>query len=247
MENAGYIALSRQTALWRQMDQIANNMANVNTPGFKGEKVLFTDYLAKVRTDRSLFRDTIAYTEDFGMARDLTEGAMETTGNPFDVAIKGDGYFAVEAENGNRYYTRNGHFKLNADGQITTTSGELLLSDNDQPIILAPTESEITIARDGSISTENGPIGRLRLVGFDDQRALKKVSNGLYDAGEQTPTAVANPHVVQGMLEGSNVNPINEITQMISVQRSYETAQKMIETENDRQRQAIDAFAKQFS
>jgi flagellar basal-body rod protein FlgF len=245
MENAGYIALSRQTALWRQMDQIANNMANVNTAGFKGERVLFTDYLAKVRTDRSLFRDTIAYTEDFGMVRDLSEGALQTTGNPLDVAIKGDGYFAVENQDGQRFYTRSGRFKLDADGQITTSSGEILLSDTDQPIVLAPTETEITISRDGTVTTENGQIGRLRLVGFADQRALKKVTEGLYDAGEQTPTPLSAPHVTQGMLEGSNVNPISEITRMISVQRAYESAQKMIETEHDRQRQAIDAFAKQ--
>ncbi len=244
MENAGYIALSRQTALWRQMDQIANNMANVNTSGFKGEQVLFTDYLAKVRTDRSPFKDTVAYTEDFGMVRDLTEGALQTTGNSLDVAIKGDGYFTVEADNGQRYYTRNGHFKLIADGQISTTSGEILLSDNNQPIILAPTESEITISRDGTISTENGQIGRLRLAGFENERTLKKVASGLYDAGDQTPMPLQSPHVTQGMLEGSNVNPVIEITRMISVQRAYEGVQKMIETEHDRQRQAIDAFLK---
>ena len=178
------------------------------------------------------------------MVRDLTEGALQTTGNSLDVAIKGDGYFTVEADNGQRYYTRNGHFKLNADGQISTTSGEILLSDNNQPIILAPTESEITISRDGTISTENGQIGRLHLAGFENERALKKVASGLYDAGDQTPMPLQSPHVTQGMLEGSNVNPVIEITRMISVQRAYEGAQKMIETEHDRQRQAIDAFLK---
>ncbi|MGE4529551.1 MAG: flagellar basal-body rod protein FlgF [Rhodospirillaceae bacterium] len=247
MENAGYIALSRQTALWRQMDQIANNMANVNTAGFKGEQMLFTDYVAAVRTDRSLFRDKIAYTEDFGTVRDLSEGAMRSTGNPFDVAIKGDGYFTVEAENGDRFYTRNGHFKLNADGQLATSSGELLISDTDTPVVFAPNETEITIARDGTISTENGQIGRLRLVSFDNQRALNKAGDGLYAPREdQTPTPLAAPHLVQGMLEGSNVNPVVEITRMINVQRSYERTQKMIDTEHQRVSDAIEAYAKQF-
>jgi len=246
MENAGYIALSRQSALWRQMDQIANNMANVNTPGFKGEQMLFTDYVAAVRTDRSLFKDKIAYTEDFGTVRDLTEGAMQTTGNPLDVAIKGEGYFTVEDENGDRFYTRSGHFKLNADGQLVTTSGALLISDTDAPIVLAPNETEVTIARDGTVSTENGQIGRLRLVEFDDQRQLKKVGDGLYDAGEQTANPLTTPHLVQGMLEGSNVNPITEITRMINVQRAYERAQKMIDTEHERVSNAIEAYAKQF-
>lgn len=247
MENAGYIALSRQTALWRQMDQIANNMANLNTAGYKGEHELFTDYVAQVRTDRSLFKDKIAFTQDFGMVRDLSEGALETTGNSLDVAITGDGYFEVETDGGQRLYTRGGHFKINADGQLATTAGELVLNDNQQPIFIAPNETEITFSRDGTVSTENGPIGRLRLVGFADQRAIKKVAGGLFDAGEQTPQPVAAPHLVQGMLEASNVNPMTEMTRMISVQRAYEHAQKMIETEHDRQRSAIDAYAKTFS
>lgn len=246
MENAGYIALSRQTALWRQMDQIANNMANVNTPGFKGEQMLFTDYVAKVRTDRSLFSDKIAFTEDFGTVRDLSEGAFETTGNSLDVAIKGDAYFTVENANGDRFYTRNGHFKMNGDGQLTTSSGDVLLSNSDQPIIIAPNETEITIARDGTVSTENGPIAKLKLASFDDERSLKKAGDGLYDAGDQTANTPAtnSVQVVQGMLEDSNVKPVVEITRMIGVQRAYEMTQKMIETENDRQRQAIEAFAK---
>ncbi len=247
MENAGYIALSRQTALWRQMDQIANNMANLNTTGFKGEQELFTDYVAQVKTDRSLFKDKIAFTQDFGMVRDLSEGALQTTGNSMDVAIKGDGYFTVEGPAGQQLYTRNGHFKLDADGQLSTSSGELLLNDAGQPVIIAPNESEITISKDGSISTENGQIARLKLATFDDQRALKKVANGLYEAGDQQPQTPSAPHLVQGMLEQSNVNPMLEITKMISVQRAYESAQKMIDIENDRQRSAIDAFAKTFS
>ncbi len=247
MENAGYIALSRQTALWRQMDQIANNMANVNTAGFKSEQALFTDYVAKVRTDRSLFRDKIAYTEDFGSVRDLSEGAFNTTGNPFDVAIRGEGYFAVENDNGDKFYTRNGHFKVDADGQLITTNGDVLLSDVDQPIILAPNEQEFTVARDGTISTENGQIGRLKMVTFDDQRAMKRVGDGLYSVEGQDEAPVNNPHVVQGMLEGSNVNPILEITHMIQVQRAYEGAQKMIENEHDRQRKTIEAYARQFN
>ncbi len=247
MENASYIALSRQTALWRQMDQIANNMANLNTAGYKGEHELFTDYVAQVRTDRSLFKDKVAFTQDFGMVRDLSEGALETTGNSLDVAISGKGYFEVETANGQRYYTRDGHFKLNANGELATAAGDLVLNDAQQPIFIAPGETEITFNRDGSISTENGPIGRLRLVSFADERALKKVSGGLYDAGEQAAEPAQAPNLVQGMIEASNVNPMLEMTRMIQVQRAYDTAQQMIDTEHDRVRSAIDAYAKTFS
>jgi len=247
MENAGYIALSRQTALWRQMDQVANNIANVNTAGFKSEQMLFTDYVAKVRTDRSLFRDKVAYTQDFGTVRDLSEGAFNATGNSFDVAIKGEGYFTVEDMNGDRFYTRNGHFKLDADGQLVTTSGELLISEAEQPIIMAPNEREITVARDGTVSTENGPVGRLKLATFEDEREMKRAGNGLYSVEGMDPQPVENPHLVQGMLEGSNVNPVLEMTRMIDVQRSYEQAQKMIDNEHERRRSTIQAYAKSFS
>jgi len=247
MENAGYIALSRQTALWRQMDQVANNMANVNTAGFKSEQSLFTDYVAKVRTDRSLFKDKIAYTEDFGTVRDLSEGAFNATGNPLDVAIKGDGYFTVEDVSGNELYTRSGHFKLNADGQLSTTSGQILMSDADQPIIFAPTERDIVISRDGTVSTENGPIGKLKIVNFEDQRKMQKVGNGLYNSGKQTAEPATTAQITQGMLEGSNVNSVLEITHLIEVQRSYDGAQKMIDNENDRQRKTADAYAKSFN
>lgn len=247
MENAGYIALSRQTALWRQMDQVANNLANVNTAGFKSEQTLFTDFVAKVRTDRSLFRDKIAYTEDFGSVRDMAEGAFKATDNPFDTAIRGEGYFAVETLNGDQMYTRNGHFKINSDGQLSTTSGEVLLSEALQPIIMAPGEKEFIVSRDGTISTENGQIGKLKVVTFEDQRKMQKVGSGLYKSGDQAEIPVEKPHVVQGMLEGSNVNPIIEITHMIQVQRAFEGAQKMIENEHERQQKTIEAYARKFN
>ena len=226
------------------MDQIANNLANVNTAGFKGETMLFTDYVARIRTDRSAFRDSVAFTEDFGAVRDLNEGAFTPTGNSLDVAIHGDGYFMVEAEDGSRFYTRNGHFKVNADGQMATTSGEILLSQAEQPVILAPTESEISIASDGTVSTENGVIGRLMVVNFANPRGLKRAGNGLYDAGDQTADPVARARISQGVLEGSNVQPITEMTRMIDVQRAYEASLKMIESEHSRINRAIEAFSK---
>jgi flagellar basal-body rod protein FlgF len=238
MQTPSYIALSRQTALWRQMDVVANNIANMNTPGFKGESLMFSEYLSPSRGSDSPFPDMLSYTYDFGTSRNTALGPMEHTGNPLDVAINGAGYFEIDTDFG-RFYTRNGRFMLDADGMIVTGSGHPVMSTEGTPFFIAPNESEITIARDGTVSTENGAIGRMNIVSFEDEQALLRVQAGLYDAGDQDPQAAAGMALEQGTLEGSNILATEQITRMIEIQRAYESVQKMIEGESERQRRAI--------
>ncbi|KAA5606759.1 flagellar basal-body rod protein FlgF [Roseospira marina] len=241
MQTPSYIALSRQTALWRQMDVVANNIANMNTPGFKGESLMFSEYRTPSRGTDSAFADMLSYTYDFGSHRDVALGPMEQTGNPLDLAINGPGYFEVETDFG-RFYTRNGRFMLDADGMVVTGQGHPVLSTNGTPFFVAPNERDIVIARDGTVSTENGAIGQLNIVSFEDEQALLRVQAGLYDAGEQDPQAAEGLAIEQGMLEGSNVEPTREITRLIDTQRAYEAVQKLIEDESDRQQRAIKAL-----
>jgi len=238
MENTAYIALSRQTALWRQMDVVANNIANMNTPAYKGEHMLFAEYLARSRSADSAFPDSLSYTTDFGTYRDVDRGPMEATANPLDVAINGEGYFEIETDFG-RYYTRNGRFMLDNDGMIVTTQGHPVLTTEGTPVFIAPNEKEISIARDGSMSTETGPVGRLRVVNFEDEQAMRRVQAGLYDAQDQEPQDVDGVTLEQGTIEGSNVQPVVEMTRLIDVHRAYEAIQKLIESEGERQRTAI--------
>lgn len=238
MQTPSYIALSRQTALWRQMDVVANNIANMNTPGFKAEGMLFTQYLARSRGSEGPGSDMLAYTQDFGTVRDVSPGPMNTTGNPLDLAINGDGYFEVETDFG-AFYTRNGRLMLDQDGMIVTSAGHPVMSTAGTPFFIAPNESEITVAQDGTVSTENGQIGRLRLVSFENEQALRRVQAGLYDAGGQTPQEMASVSIEQGTLEGSNVIATEQITHMIKVHRAYETVQQMIDAESERQKQAM--------
>lgn len=244
MENTSYIALSRQTALWRQMETVANNLANVNTPGYRAQDLMFTEHLAKTYNSDTSFRENLNYVQDFGVVTDLAAGTVSQTENPMDLAIEDKGFFVVETPDGPRY-TRAGRFVLDDQGQLVNSAGLPVLSTNDTPFFIAPNEGQFTVAKDGTISTENGPIGRIKVVTFDDEQKLKRAAGGLYEPGiDQTPTDAEGPRIAQGALEGSNVNGVLEMTRMIDVQRNYMHSQNLIERENDRIRKAMETFAK---
>ncbi len=242
MENTSFVTLSRLTTLRREMSVIANNLANMNTTGFKGEKMMFVEHLVRSRDENGILGEKIAYVRDVATVRDLSEGPLKATENPLDVAIHGEGYFVVETPNGDRY-TRNGNFTLDTDGQLVTLQGDPVLSDTGQPFYFTPQDRNIEIARDGTITTDAGELGRLQVVQFENPRQLKEVSGGLYDT-EATPTPVDEPNVVQSMLEGSNVEPIVEMTRMIDVQRSYKSVQKLVESEHDRIKKMVGELTK---
>ncbi len=241
MESTSIIALTRQGGLRRQMSVIANNIANMNTTGFKSEKMMFTEYLVRSPSSERLGGDRISYVRDIATMRDTTEGPLVPTGNPLDVAIRGDGYLVVKTSTGDKY-TRNGNFRMDNTGQLVTQAGDSVLSDSGQPFFFSPEDSSITISRDGTVSTENGTLGRLKVVSFENKQDLRNINGGLLTT-DKKPIAVANPNVVQNMLEGSNVQPILEMTKMIGVQRSYEGSSKLISGENDRIRMMIRELA----
>lgn len=233
------IALSRQAVLRREMSVIANNIANMNTGGFKGEKMLFIQHLTKNPNADGMAGRELTFVRDVATVRDLSAGALEQTGGPLDVAIAGEGFFAVETPNGEQY-TRAGRFRLDDGGQLVTLAGNPVLSDAGQPLFFAPEETNITISGDGTVSTENGPLGKLRVVTFENPQGLRPVQNGLYRAGDDnTPVDVERPQVAQGMLEKSNVVPVIEMTNMIEVSRSYQSISKFIEKEDDRIRRMV--------
>ena len=243
MENTALIALSRQATLSRQMGIVANNIANMNTSAFKGEKMMFVEHLVKSRGGERLMRERLAFVRDIATVRDVTEGPLEETGNPLDVAVRGDGYMVVETDGGERY-TRNGHMRLDETGQLVNKNGNPVLAVGDQPIFFGPEDTDITISRDGTISTNNGEIGRLKVVAFENPQTLRQTAGGLYRATED-PEEMEKPEVVQGMIEGSNVEPIIEMTRMIEVHRAYEGVKKLIEREDERQKKMLQQMAVQ--
>ncbi len=250
MDNTTYIALSRQAALWNQLEVVANNLANVNTTGFKGTDTLFAQYVYRVNADDRTFKDKVAFTHDFGLVRNLSQGAFNYTGNTFDVALQGDGYFVTQGKNGGAdNYTRAGSFTIDANGQLVTQEGAPVMSTNNAPINIPANVGEIVIQGDGSIinKTTNTTIDRIRVVRFDQERNLKQVTGTAFDAAGQQPIDVPNPKVAQGVLEASNVNGISEMTRLIALNRAYGDVTKLVEEEHDRKRKASDLFSRQIS
>ncbi len=237
METTSYIALSRQSSLRRELDIVANNIANMNTVGFKGERMQFVEHLVKSRGSHKVLGNKLSYVRDISTIRDLSHGPLEKTGNSLDVGIAGDGYFAIQTELGERY-TRNGRFQLDEGGQLVTQKGDAVLSDGGQPFFFAPGEANISIGRDGTVSTVNGTVGRLSVVNFDNQHQLRPDVSGLY-ASETPPNPVDEPNIVQGVLEGSNIQPIIEMSRLIEVQRKYEGVRNFLDKEDERMRKML--------
>lgn len=233
MESPWLISISRQAALQRDMDAVANNIANVNTPGYKAERMMFSEYL--VRPQKNV---PLSFVQDRGMMRDLSEGPLTKTGNPLDLALTGDGYFMVDTANGQRY-TRSGRFQLDANGQIVDERGEPVLGDGGQPIVIPSGTTQISIAPDGTISADTDVIGKIGVVTFADQRSMKRQAYGLYATAAPPTPASSQTHVMQGMLEESNVNAIQEMTNMIEISRAYTANEQVLQNEDDRIRRAI--------
>lgn len=235
MENTSYISLSRQAVVQRQMQVIANNIANASTPAFKSERLLFQQFIEQAGDGTE-----ISFVKDVAVIRDLSEGNFERTGNTLDLAINGEGYFAVEAPNGTQY-TRNGRFQLDGEGQLVTGSGHPVLGEGGRPIVLNPGQTDIEINADGTIGTALGPVGRLKIVRFENEQDMQPTESGLYET-DQAPLPSPDTKVVQGMVEASNVQPIVEMTRMIDAVRGYQSTQTMVQSEHERQVSAIKAL-----
>lgn len=240
MEDSILVALSLQNVLQRNMAVIANNVANVNSSGFKREQMLVVDQ--EVPSPRATIdgRVSTAYVRDIASVRDPSDGRLDVTDNPLDLALRGDGYFVVTTPDGDRY-TRDGHFRLDAGGQVVTEDGFPLQGQGGAPLLLASTDSTISVAEDGTLSTESGVLGRVRVVQFADPTALQPLGEGLATS-EAPPQDVASPQMIQGMLERSNVEPITEIEQMMRVQRAYDQARDVGDREDERIRKMLVVF-----
>ncbi|MBL8571086.1 MAG: flagellar basal-body rod protein FlgF [Phreatobacter sp.] len=248
MENIGLVGLSRQVALQRELDVIANNIANLNTTGFKQDDVVFHEYLMPVARDDTFQRGgdrRLSFVWDRATATNMGQGAMEATGNTLDVGISGRGLFAVQTPEGERY-TRNGSFEINSQNQLVTKQGQLVLGEGG-PISFETTDVGITISRDGTISardgTATGPAqtrGRLRLVEANGRGSLQKAGDNLFSltAGAQVQP-VTDRDLRQGFVEKSNVTPVLALSRMIEVTRAYQSLASSIERHDQLRRDAI--------
>jgi flagellar basal-body rod protein FlgF len=233
MESTAHIALSRQMVLGRQLEVLAHNVANATASGFKAETLLLEPVAVAAGRHQRL-----AFVQDVGMVRDLDPGPIIATGNPLDLAIEGPGYFSVETDQGVRY-TRSGQFRLDDQGELSTANGATVLDDGGAALALPVDAGPITIAADGTVSSAAGIAGRIELVTFADEQRLSKVGDGLYRT-DQTPQPASESRLVQGSLEGSNVQPIIEMTRMMATVRAYQGTQRLLDTHHELQRRAIE-------
>jgi flagellar basal-body rod protein FlgF len=250
MQNAALVALSRQMVLQREMEVVANNIANIDTNGFKADFSLFEEYLMPVARDDSfqVADSRVSFTRNRGTLIDLNQGPVQRTGNPLDVAINGDGFLAVQTPQGERY-TRNGALQINAQGELVTSENYQVLGDGG-PITFQPQDIGITINQEGTVAVRNGSSpaeivrGRLRLVNFaQSQRLQKEGSSLLSTPADMPPNATTTARVMQGALEKSNVRPIIEMSHMIEVSRSYAMIANLVQSEGDLHKTAIQQLA----
>ncbi len=232
MDSTSYIALSREIALQDRLAVIAQNLANVDTSGYK-RQMLRVETVWEPDGDHG----KLAFVQDVGRYRDFAPGALRSTGNPLDFAIGGRGYFAVQTPDGNRY-TRDGHFRVDTEGRLVTSTGYPVLDSDGTPITLTNGGGSIELASDGTLSDGSGPIARLGVFDFADPGSLEAVGENLYRT-DQPPQPVDTPQLAQGMIEESNVEPVLEITRMIETVRAFEATQKMLDTHHELERRAI--------
>ncbi|MEW6450811.1 MAG: flagellar basal-body rod protein FlgF [Pseudomonadota bacterium] len=251
MDNALLIGLSRQTALRRELDIVANNIANLNTTAFKADGAVFSEYLQNGATGAQFNTPDkrVSFVQDRMSWHDMTQGALQNTGSPLDVAIDGDAYFVVQTARGERY-TRNGSFQINSTGQLVTSAGDVVLGDAG-PVVFANTDRGITINPDGTIRVQeglnavDGGRGRLRLASFANPQSLRKdgASTFVPAEGVQPQPPTQNVRLIQGSIEKSNVRPVIEMTRMIELSRAYTEVAGLLQTQSDMRRSAIEKLA----
>ncbi|UWR15270.1 flagellar hook-basal body complex protein [Sulfitobacter sp. M368] len=235
MENAGYTTLTRQSGLAREMQIVANNIANSATTGFRAEGLIFSEFVRPLRQGASLSMGQ-------GNVRNTSfvQGALTKTGGTFDLAIEGDGYFLLETPGGERL-TRAGAFSPSAEGDLVTPGGYRVLDAGGAPMFVPPGVN-ITVSSDGTLSAGGTPLGQIGIVRPIDAAQMTREDGVMFDSPSGFEPA-GTARVLQGFVENSNVNAVSQLARMIEVQRAYELGQSFLETEDERVRAALKSLS----
>ncbi|QPH53088.1 flagellar hook-basal body complex protein [Pontivivens ytuae] len=232
MDVTTQVALSRQTALERELSMIANNLANMSTIGYRQEQGVFSEFVNATPSG-----DSVSMSAMRTRFQSDTPGGHRMTGAPLDIAVDGEGYFQVE-RGGEPRLTRAGSFMTNAEGEVVTPLGARLLDAAGVPVVLPPDAADIAIGADGTMTAGGVPIAQLGLFESAPGASFER-EDGVHFRSDQPFQPVLEGRMVQGALEQSNVVPVAEMTRMIEVQRAYEFSQSLQEREDDRIRSVI--------
>jgi flagellar basal-body rod protein FlgF len=244
MENALLVGLSRQMALAREFEVVANNVANVNTNGFRRRATNFAEHLMPVASADDFRRPDrkISYVIDQGTWLSTARGSIERTEEPLDVAIKGDGFFVLQGPNGQERYTRNGSLAINSQGTLVTSDGKPVLTQNG-PVQFSSSESNVAISPDGTITSTQGLRGKLRIAMFDNPQALVNEGSNEFSGGTPRPAEASEIQLEPGAIEKSNVQPVIEMARMIEISRAYSSVSQMMQRTDELRRTAIQRLA----
>lgn len=239
MESSLYVGLSRQIVLSNAMTMVANNVANANTAGYRAQNPMFQEFISKERYDK----DNLSMVYDMGQYDTTSPGTIQLTGNPYDVALSGPGFMAVTAPSGEMQYTRAGNLTVNNNNELVTSSGFKVSGPGGNVIAIPTGSKQVKMTDQGEVTADGNTVGRIGVFEFDNLQELRPEGNGLYSA--KTPGRPATEtKMIQGALEGSNVNAIQETTRMIEILRTYQSTMRMIQNEQERQVSAITTLAK---
>lgn len=243
MRESMYSALFGAMSNEHRLDVISNNLANVSTTGYKKDNYAFHDTFQRFAHDylvdaKPFVRDKDMWPKPYIQARprlggqysDMSQGSMQTTGNPLDLALTGDGFFKVRTPKGD-FLTRNGSFQLAADGRLVTEQGFEVLGGG-SPITL-PRDTKVQIDGNGAIRVDGNQVGELDLANVSDPKAIEKVGKNLYQirkGSKATEIPPAGLQVQQGYLEKANVEIVGELVNMMEAQRAFEIYQKLMTT-----------------
>ncbi len=230
MEAGSYISLSLATAMRRDLEVTANNIANVNTAGFKSERIVFDSFIATTTNG-----EQTEFVVDVGSYVDTRQGPLSHTGNPLDIALNGPGWLSYRTPEGQIAYGRDGQLVVSADGYLQTVSGARVLDSGGAEITLPPDLSDVRIASDGTISSDDGPLGQIGVVELPSIQSYLREGSGMFrppdgDTGDVTPAQ--STEIVQGSIESSNVHAVAEVTRLVEVQNAYKRANSLIENED---------------
>lgn len=233
MDTTGYVTLTRQSGLLRELQSVANNIANISTSGFRREGMVFAEAVQALDAEGG----SVAMTSARVRYTDGAMGSSTNTGGTFDLAIDGPGYFMVETPQGERL-TRAGSFSPNVDGDLVTLTGYRVLDASGSSIFIPPNAGAVGIATDGTVSLDGRSLAQIGLFEVDNPSQLVREDGVLFrNEGEANPAE--NSRMMQGFVEGSNVDAVTEMARLIEVQRAYELGQKLLENEDKRIMTAI--------
>lgn len=237
MDSSGYVTLARQSGLMREMQSVANNIANLSTAGFRREGVIFAEHVVALGDAPSL---SMASGE--GRLVDLAQADLTETGGTFDFAIRGEGFFLVDTAQGERL-TRSGQFTPGPTGELMTNDGARLLDAGGAPVIVPPGADSVALAQDGTLSAGGVPFAQIGLWAPVDPNALRHQAGTLFEGGQLQP-AEPGAVLIQRHLEESNVDPVTEMARMIEVQRAYELGQGFLDREDQRVRGVVQTLGR---